>query len=150
PGRTLGGAGVALAVALGVGWMLPRDLLPDVDQGTFEARIRLPEGAGLASTADAAAELERVLRAAPAVDVVLSRIGRDLRAYGEGEDRPDLNSALLQVRVAGAPTTEVLERIRPAAARIPDARVTLETGRATTLGRIVGGEIADVAVRIRG
>jgi HAE1 family hydrophobic/amphiphilic exporter-1 len=120
-----------------------------VDQGAFEVRIQLPEGADLASTADAATVLERALLEDEGVDAVFSRIGRDVRAYGEGEERSDLNSALLQVRVAGARTADVLERMRPAAAQIPDATVTMQTGQATTLGRILGGEAADVAVRIR-
>ena len=149
PWQTLGWAGLALLASVAVGLNLRRDLLPDVDQGAFEVRIQLPEGADLASTADAATAVESVLLEDDGVDAVFSRIGRDVRAYGEGEERSDLNSALLQVRVAGDRTANVLARARPVAERLPDASVTMQAGQATTLGRILGGEAADVAVRIR-
>ena len=136
--------------ALAVGWNLRRDLLPDVDQGAFEVRIQLPEGTDLATTADAATTIEGALAEDPGIDAVFSRIGRDVQAYGEGEQSSDLNSALLQVRVAsGEETADVLERVRPVADRLPEATVTVQAGQATTLGRILGGEAADVAVRVR-
>ena len=82
---------------------------------------------------------------------MFSRIGRDARAYGEGEEEADLNNALLQVRVAsGAVTNAVIERVRPVVEAVPGAVVTLQAGRVTTLGRLLGGEAADVAVRVRG
>jgi multidrug efflux pump subunit AcrB len=109
-------------------------------------RIQLPEGADLASTADAATTVEAALLEDEGVDAVFSRIGRDVRAYGEGEERSDLHSALLQVRVAGDRSADVLERVRPVAAQIPDATVTMQAGQATA-GRDPRREAADVAVR---
>ena len=151
PWQTLGWAGLALVVSVGIGWTLPRDLLPDVDGGAFEVRVQLPEGTDLAATAEAAATLEAALLRDPGVDAVFSRIGRDVQAYSEGEQSSsDLNSALIQVRVRpGDETAEVMERLRPVADRIAGAQVTLQAGQATTLGRILGGEAADVAVRVR-
>ena len=150
PWRTLGGSACALVLSLGLGWNLRRDLLPDVDQGEFDVRIELAEGVDLTATADAATTVEDLLLADPGVDVVFTRIGRDVRAYGDGEARSELNSAFLQVRVVdGEATADVLERVRRVADRLPDAVLTIQAGRATTLGRILGGEEADVAVRVR-
>ena len=151
PRAVLGGAALALLVAVTTGLLLRRDLLPDVDQGAFEVRVVLPEGSGLEATAAATATVEAALRADPEVETVFSRIGRDARAYGEGEEEADLNNALLQVRVAsGAVTNAVIERVRPVVEAVPGAVVTLQAGRVTTLGRLLSGEAADVAVRVRG
>ena len=150
-GTVLRLAGAALVVSLAVGVTLRRDLLPDVDQGAFEARVELPAGTGLEATAAASATLEQALGADPGVDAVFSRIGRDVRAYGEGEETTDLNSARLQVRVGdGHASAAVMDRFRPVAAGLVGATVTLQAGQVTTLGRILGGEAADIAVRVRG
>jgi HAE1 family hydrophobic/amphiphilic exporter-1 len=150
PWQTLGWSALALVATLAVGLNLRRDLLPDVDQGAFEVRIQLPEGSDLDAAAAATTTVEEALRADPGVEAVFSRIGRDVRAYGEGEERSDLNTALLQVRVRPRErTARVIERVRPATDRIPGANVTMQAGQATTLGRILGGEAADIAVRVR-
>jgi HAE1 family hydrophobic/amphiphilic exporter-1 len=150
PWRTLGASALALALSVGGGLMLPRQLLPDVDQGAFEVRIQLPEGSDLQATAAATARIEAALAQDPGVDAVFSRIGRDVRAYSEGEEKSDLNTALLQVRVKpGQKSARVIERVRPAAAQLTGATVTMAAGQATTLGRILGGDASDVAVRIR-
>ena len=151
PWRTLGWSAAALAAALTVGWNLRRDLLPDVDQGAFDVRVQLAEGADLAATAEAAATVEEALLADPDVEAVFSRIGRDVRAYGDEEERSDVNGAFLRVRVAeGAQTSDVVARTRPVAGRLGGASLALQEGQATTLGRILGGEAADLAVRVRG
>ena len=150
-GTVLRLAGAALVVSLAVGVTFRRDLLPDVDQGAFEARVELPAGTGLEATAAASATLEQALGADPGVDAVFRRIGRDVRAYGEGEETTDLNSAWLQVRVGdGHASAAVMDRFRPVAAGLVGATVTLQAGQVTTLGRILGGEAADIAVRVRG
>ena len=151
PWRTLGWSAAALAASLAVGWNLRRDLLPDVDQGAFDVRIQLAEGADLAATAEAAATVEEALLADPGVEAVFSRIGREVRAYGDEEERSDVNGAFLRVRVAeGASTSDVVSRARPVAGRLGGASLALQEGQATTLGRILGGEAADLAVRVRG
>ena len=150
PWRVLGAAAAALVVSLGAGLGLQRDLLPRVDQGAFEVRVRLPEGRSLESTTHAAGILEAVLLAEEGVKSVFSRIGRDPSAYGRGGEGVDLNSALLQVRVSsGHRTTAVMERVRPLLL-VPGAVVTLQGGRTNTFGRLRGGEVADVTVRVRG
>src|SRR5690606_37407307 len=130
---------------------LERSVLPDVDQGEFRARLTLPRGTPLETTADVAAQLESVLRADEDVAAVFSRIGRQSAVAGIEEEERGLHTALLDVRlVAGARTQPVLERLRPQLAALPAGSVALETGQATALGALLGGGEADVAVRVRG
>jgi HAE1 family hydrophobic/amphiphilic exporter-1 len=150
-GAVVVGAGGALALTLVLGSALERDLLPDVDQGGFRARLVLPEGTGIEATEEEAERIEQVVLADPDVDVVFGRVGRDVRAYAEGEEESGLNTAVLDVRlVPGAPTAPVLERLRPLTRSIDGGVLTLESGQATALGALLGGTEADVAVRVRG
>ncbi len=58
-------AGATLLGSLLLGTFLDRDLLPDVDQGSFEVRLELPEGTSLLATVEAA-DLAAALDAAEA------------------------------------------------------------------------------------
>jgi HAE1 family hydrophobic/amphiphilic exporter-1 len=147
----LGGSALALALAFAVGGTLPRNLLPDVDQGSFRVRLVMPEGTAIAATAEAAEEIETLLLEDPSVDAVFGRVGRDVRAYAEGNEESGLNTALFDVRLLpGEPTETVIARVRPIAADFTNATLTFEQGRATALGAILGGTDADVAVRVMG
>jgi HAE1 family hydrophobic/amphiphilic exporter-1 len=151
-GAVLAMAGLALAGSLALAALLPRDLLPDVDQGAFDVRLTLPEGTGLDATTEAATRIERALLADPGVAAVFSRVGRDVRAYAEGsEEETGLNTAVFQVQVAGGrAVTDVVERVRTIEEAFPAGALAFETGGATALGSLLGGAEADVAVRIRG
>ena len=140
-----------LALTVPLGLTLPRDLLPEVDQGAFTVALELEEGTSLAATDQAARVVEEAVLADPDVATVFTRMGRDVRAYAEGEEASGLHTAELQVRVrTGAETEEVARRARALAPRFPPGALAVETGRATALGTILGGAEADVAVRVRG
>jgi HAE1 family hydrophobic/amphiphilic exporter-1 len=150
PGRVLGGAAMALMVALAVGSLLRRDLLPGVDQGAFQIRIEMPEGTALASTAEAAGVVESAAVADEGVATVFSTIGRDVRAFAAGEGATGLHTATLKVRVAEHESTEeVAARMREISSALPGATLAVQTGQATALGAMLGGSEADIAVRIR-
>lgn len=150
-GRTMAIAFGMLAVGLAVGVMLPRSVLPEVDQGQFRLRMELPQGTPLERTADETAKLERLLQADPAVDAVFTRVGRQVAAAGMDDRESGLNTALLEVRLDGGESTaDALERLRPGLAGFPAGSVTVEAGQATALGKLLGGGEADLAVRVRG
>lgn len=151
PGLILGGSVLTLAGTLLVAKGLPRDLLPEVDQGAFGIELELEEGTALATTDAAAAMIEDALLADPDVETVFTRVGRDVRAYAEGEEGTGLHTASLQVRVrAGAVTNDVAARARQLSERFLDGQLSVETGQATALGAMLGGSEADVSVRVRG
>ncbi|NNF15059.1 MAG: efflux RND transporter permease subunit [Gemmatimonadetes bacterium] len=142
---------VALAATVLLGVALPRDLLPDVDQGAFTISLELEEGTSLAATDDAARAIERAVLDDPDVETVFASVGRDVRAYSQGEDASGLHTATFQVRVrSGASTDLVAGRVRELASRFPAGALAVETGQATALGAMLGGAEADVSVRVRG
>ena len=151
PQRVLAASAAALALSLWLGAGLQRDLLPHVDQGALTVRLELPEGSALAATEAAAETIEAAALSDPEVEAVFSSVGRDVRAYAEGEQATGLHTASLQVRVApGGVSDEVAGRIRARASEVPGAALAVETGQATALGTMLGGSEADVAVRVRG
>ena len=140
---------LVIGVLLGVS--LQRDVLPDVDQGAFTVRLDLPQGTPLEETNTMAERVESVFLGDPDVEAVFTRVGRQEAIAGVDDEGSGLNTAALDVRLReGAHTRAVLARLRPRLAGFPPEAVTVETGAATALGRLLGGSEADVAVRVRG
>ncbi|MFL5383037.1 MAG: efflux RND transporter permease subunit [Longimicrobiaceae bacterium] len=150
-GRTMAVALTLLVAGVWILFLLPRSVLPEVDQGAYRARLELARGTPLETTAAAAARLERAIRADPSVDAVFTRVGRQAAVAGMDERESGLNTATLDVRLApGQATDASLRRLRPALASFPAGAVTLESGQATALGRLLGAGESDLSVRIRG
>ena len=150
-GLVVGAALLLLVITLPIAFILPRSVLPDVDQGSFRTRIELPEGTPLEATQLLAQRVERVLLDDESVVAVFSEIGRRAAITGVEEDRSGLNTAQLEVRLKkGASTATVLERVRAQLGDVPTGVVTFETGHATALGKLLGGGETDLSVRVRG
>ena len=98
-----------------------------------------------------AARLDQIFRADSAVSAVFTRVGRQEAVAGVEDEERGLHTAILDVRMReGASTDRALARIRPLLAGIPPGVLTIETGTATALGRLLGGGEADLSVQIRG
>lgn len=150
-GRVVGFATFTLVAGFAIAWTLDRDVLPDVDQGAFQAQLTLPRGTALDETAASASQLESVFRNDPAVDAVFTRVGRQDAVAGVEDEEFGLHTAVLEVRIKpGEGTMAALERMGPALAEYPPGTLTIETGSATALGQLLGGGEADIAVRVRG
>ncbi|NJD09218.1 MAG: efflux RND transporter permease subunit, partial [Gemmatimonadetes bacterium] len=149
-GRVVVGSLLLLGLTVPVALSLDRSVLPNVDQGTFTARLELPRGTPLETTAAAAARLERVLLADPGVAAVFSRIGKQVAVEGITEDRSGVHTAVIDVRLKpGQHTPRVLARLRPRLARATPGELAIESGQATALGKLLGAGEADLAVRVR-
>jgi len=150
-GRVVAMAGGTLALGVALALVLERDVLPDVDQGAFTMRLELPRGTPLEQTGETAAQIEATLRQDPGVAAVFSRIGRQGAVGGVEDQESGLNTAALEVRLgSGYATEDVISRLRPRLPPLPDGALAIETGTATALGRLMGGDQADLVVRVRG
>jgi HAE1 family hydrophobic/amphiphilic exporter-1 len=122
-----------------------------VDQGAFTVRINLVRGTPIEETELAAGRVESVFLADPDVDAVFTRVGRQDAVAGVEDEESGLHTAVLEVRLQdGASTRRVLERTRDGLDQFPPGMVSVETGTATALGRLLGGGEADIAIRVRG
>jgi HAE1 family hydrophobic/amphiphilic exporter-1 len=152
-GAVVGLAAVSLLVAALLAMTLPMSLMPDVDEGTFRVELTLPVGTPLEETSATADRLERGLLGLEDVEAVFTRVGRARDAELATRELSGLNSAALEVRLAaGADERSVIEAFRGGlpGLNVDPQTVSVERGRATSLGRALGTGNADLAVRIRG
>ncbi len=151
-GATLAGAAAVFVLALLVGNALPRDLLPRVDEGIYRARIDLPLGTPLETTDRLTSQVETVALEDDATEAAFARVGRAEAAEVTEREATGVNTAALDVRLsAGDKTADAVERLRSGVGDLLSREaLTIETGRATELGRVLGMGAADIAVRIRG
>ena len=148
-GRVVAVAVVLFICTVALGATLKRSVLPDVEQGEFALRVTLARGTPLQTTSQAAARLEEALNADPGVENTFTRVGRQEAVLGGDERETGLNTALVAVTLEpGASTRDVLERLRPRLAELPQGSVAVETSQATALGKLLGGGEADLAVRV--
>ncbi|MGI9039061.1 MAG: efflux RND transporter permease subunit, partial [Gemmatimonadota bacterium] len=149
----LGGAFLALVLAVLIGSQLPMSLMPDVDEGTFRVEVTLPVGTPLEETSGVAERVEQHLLGMDGVESVFARVGRARDAELATRDLSGLNSAAIEVRLEpGADERDVVSTFREdlASLSIDPQTVSVERGRTTSLGRALGAGGADLAVRIRG
>lgn len=140
-----------LVVSVPFALSLDRTVLPDVEQGEFRVMITLERGATLERTSETAATVESMLLADDAVDAVFTRVGRQAAISGVEEEISGLHTAQLEVKLKqGERTRDVLARLRPHLSQFPSGSISLETGRATALGQLLGASEADLAVRVHG
>ena len=143
-----------LAAAVAGARLLPRGLMPDVDEGAFRVELNLPVGTPLEVTAEAAGRLEAALLEMDGVEAVFSRAGRAREAELATRELTGLNNAALDVRLVEGSrrVTDVVDEFRTVVkgSGIDPRAVSIETGRATSLGRALGVGEADLAVKIRG
>lgn len=93
---------------------------PTVDAAKMQVSLNLPAGTSLARTQAVAEDLAAVIRREPEVTGVLVKVGGEQR----GIEDADLFVALKPKDEREASTEDVLNRIRPLLASVPDAKVT--------------------------
>ncbi len=150
-GATLAAAAAAFAVALLLGYGLPRDLLPQVDEGMYRARIELPLGTPLERTDEVTSQLEGMAMEDGATEAAFARVGRAEAAEVTEREATGVNTSALDVRLReGERTGAAVRRLRAGVGDLLSTEaLTIETGRATELGRVLGLGESDVAVRVR-
>ncbi len=150
----LGLAATGFLSALLLATVLPRGLMPEVDERHFRVELELPVGTPFPATDHAAVRLEEVLLALDGVEGVFSRVGRPRRGGLAADELAGLNSAVLEVRVdpAGPATREVVATFRSRLLQtgVDPKAMAIETGRSTALGRTLELGEADLAVRVQG
>ncbi len=123
---TLAMVGVAVALTLWFGRLVPAGFLPDEDQGAFLIEAQLPEGASVNRTAAVARDVERITQGTPGVAAITSVIG-----YSLLDGIAQSNKAMFFVTLApfaerGSPSESVwgvLDRLRAAFVQLPAAIV---------------------------
>jgi HAE1 family hydrophobic/amphiphilic exporter-1 len=150
-GHVAAAAAGAVLGAIVLGVMLDRSLLPRVDQGALAARLELPAGTPLEETARLAGSLEQYLLADRDVAAVFTRVGRQELLSGAADDESGLNTATFDVTLKpGRRTAALVARLRRAFRGLPPGVLAVHAAGAATMGQVLSGTDADLAIRIRG
>ncbi len=99
PGLVLGGAAVALVLAL---MLSPgAELIPEVHQGRFTVSLAMPVGTPLDRTVATVAHAEEILMAHPDVDQIYAAIGSEGRADSGADEGEHTAQVLVQMTPGG-------------------------------------------------
>ncbi|NLW30423.1 MAG: efflux RND transporter permease subunit [Fibrobacter sp.] len=123
-GKLLIIAGFITVCAFSVWYVVPKigvEFLPEIDQGIFQITIQMPSGTSLSETDHVLSEVEKRIIDIPEVESLYGTIGGN-------EAGNEKNMAIVEVNLGknrGRTTNEVISKIRPILADIPDAKFSI-------------------------
>jgi len=129
PGPVLGGAALALVVALGLLGTVGQELIPEVHQGRFTLSTSLAVGTPLDRTVATVSHAEQLILAHPEVDEVHATIGSDGRADAQADEGEHSARILVQMAPGGdleRRQAAVAEGLRTDLAALEDLHVQVE------------------------
>ncbi|MBN2414622.1 efflux RND transporter permease subunit [bacterium] len=148
-----GALGIIVLLALvtaGAFLLLPRELMPRVDQGEFSIHLQLPPETSLEGTSAAVTVIEKAALARGDVLDVFANIGLLSSSVAGESDDSGLNTADIRVRMRpGASTAATVRALRRQLGSSLAAGLTFSSGE-TVLSQFLGSGEGDVVVRIIG
>jgi HAE1 family hydrophobic/amphiphilic exporter-1 len=148
-GRVLGTSFLALALTVGVGVFLPRELLPKPEAQSFELNLETPVDFSLEQTARVVGLIEEWLTSSGEVKNVFSQIGvvSGMEAYNP---EISLNTARVYVEVKSPRQVDrVIQQLRLKLQLLPELRYSLVKEQ-STLAQFLAFSTAEVGLKIKG
>lgn len=149
--RAMLGLGVALVAVMVISfWKLPKEILPQVDEGIVVAAVQLPEGTAIEETARQAARIEEAARTLGSRGIY-ARIGiaTDEEVLAGAEPGTSATGQLLLPVPDGADAAEFAEAVRRA---VPDlatgGALALDLAGQSEFGSLIGREGRLVRVEV--
>jgi HAE1 family hydrophobic/amphiphilic exporter-1 len=115
------GTFIIFFLALQLFGLLGGGFMPDVDAAKLQVSIELPAGTSLARTTAVANRLAEDIRQEPEVEGVLVKVGGEQR----GIEDADIFVRLNDKAEREASVLEVMNRLRPRLAEVPDGKITI-------------------------
>jgi HME family heavy-metal exporter len=143
----LGGAGVAVALAIAGALLLPRAFLPPFNEGSFTINMLFNPGVSLAESNRVGLIAERLILEIPEVSSVGRRTGRaELDEHAEGVHSSELE---VDIRASGRSKAEVVADFRNRLAVLP---LSINIGQPIShrLDHMLSGVRAEIALKIFG
>lgn len=124
-GATFGGGMMILSGAVG------SELMPQEDDGKFTVALELPAGTNLAATDEAARSAEKIiLNNVPETVSILTNVGGAsggiITGSSAGSNKATLTVQVTDKSLRQRSTTAIIQALRPAMLRIPEATVSLK------------------------
>jgi len=134
---------------LGLGWFLPRELMPPLKTSTYHLSLQTPVEYSFSQTEEIVAGLENWLRDRPGINRVFSQVG--LVSAGESS-RPDLsvNSAEISVELKDpGHLNKMMAEARNYLARLPEIKYSVSREQ-TTLGEFLALSSNEINLKVKG
>jgi HAE1 family hydrophobic/amphiphilic exporter-1 len=149
PARVFTAAAIATVLAGVLAWRLPREILPQVDEGVLVANLRLPPGTPIETTAAAAARVEAGARTAGASGIY-ARVGAATdEEILAGADPGGANTAQLILPVPrGQSAASLAQVVREAAPDLAAGALALDAAGQSEFGSLIGREGRLVRVEV--
>ncbi len=149
PWRVIGISAVIVILTAAVAVNMPREILPQVDEGTVVAELQLEEGTAIEETRRQAGRLEAAARQLGATDVY-SRVGvaTDEEVLA-GADPGSPSGAQMVIPVPdGMDAADFAEKLRAAVPDLAQGRLALDLAGQSEFGSLIGREGRIVRVEV--
>jgi HAE1 family hydrophobic/amphiphilic exporter-1 len=141
PGTVFAGYAALLALTVWIAVVLPKEVLPQVDEGTVVASLQLPEGTALEETARQVARVEDVARRMGSRNVY-ARVGEatDEEVLGGANPGSGATAQLVVQVPQGTNAARFAEALRAAVPDLAKGALALDLAGQSEFGALIGRE----------
>jgi CzcA family heavy metal efflux pump len=148
PGFIIGGASIAVAVALACIPLMGREFLPPFNEGTLTVNVIAEPGISLESSDRLGAEAEKLLIEVPEVESTGRRTGRaEQDEHAEGVHYSEIDVVLAE---SDRSRDEILQDVRDRLAPLKGVRLNIGQPISHRLDHLLSGVQAQIAIKITG
>lgn len=144
---------IILVAAGGLSWMVGKDFLPPLDEGSIWIQVQLPPGISIEKSKEMGAELRETIRKFPEVSYVMTQVGRD----DEGAEAFSLSHIECGVGLKpystwehGKTKADLIEEMNEKLQRMPGYTVSFSQPITDMVMDQIAGAHSDLAIKIYG
>lgn len=144
---------VILLLAGGLSWMVGKDFLPPLDEGSIWIQVQLPPGISIEKSKQMGADLRKAVRKFPEVSYVMTQVGRD----DEGAEAFSLSHVECAVGLKpystwknGKTKADLIEEMNDTLSRMPGYDVSFSQPIIDMVMDQIAGAHSDLAIKIYG
>lgn len=153
PKRVLRPLAVILILAIGLSWMVGKDFLPPLDEGSIWVQMQLPPGISQEKSKQMAADFRKVIKGFDEVSYVMTQVGRD----DEGTDAFSLSHVECCIGLkpyntwkSGLTKAQLIEKMSDTLSKMPGYTVGFSQPILDMVMDQIAGAHSDLAVKIYG
>lgn len=144
---------IILVLAAGLSWMVGKDFLPPLDEGSIWIQVQLPPGISIDKSKEMGNELRKTIHQFPEVSYVMTQVGRD----DEGAEAFSLSHVECAVGLKpystwknGKTKSELIEEMNAALSKMPGYTFSFSQPIIDMVMDQIAGAHSDLAIKIYG